>query len=68
MQRDDEQKQAEAKATTEPEVQKQIEELDCTDPLNYTGGRPDNPEKWLGTCQNDGTSAGKSLAASMIPE
>ena len=39
-----------------PEFQQQIAELDCTDPLNYTGGRPDDPAKWLGTCESTGTT------------
>jgi preprotein translocase subunit SecD len=43
-------------ADNTPEFQKKIEELDCTDPVNYAGGRPDDPEKWLGTCQDDGTA------------
>lgn len=37
-----------------PEYQQQIEALDCTDPVNYTGGRPDDPAKWLGTCEVTG--------------
>ena len=36
--------------------QKQIAELDCTNPLNYTGGRPDDPTLWLGTCERTGTA------------
>jgi preprotein translocase subunit SecD len=36
--------------------QAQIDALDCTLPVNYTGGRPDDPAKWLGTCLNDGTA------------
>ncbi|HAN70707.1 MAG TPA: protein translocase subunit SecD [Actinobacteria bacterium] len=39
-----------------PEYQAQLAELDCTNPLNYTGGRPDDPEKWLGTCDNTGSA------------
>ncbi len=37
-----------------PEFQQQIAALDCTDPVNYTGGRPDDPVKWLGTCEVTG--------------
>jgi preprotein translocase subunit SecD len=37
-----------------PEYQQQIAALDCTDPVNYTGGRPDDPAKWLGTCEVTG--------------
>jgi preprotein translocase subunit SecD len=43
--------------TNSPEFQQQIDALDCTDPINYTGGRPDDPSLWLGTC--DATGAGK---------
>jgi preprotein translocase subunit SecD len=39
-----------------PEFQTQVADLDCTDPLNYTGGRPDDPDLWLGTCDNTGTA------------
>jgi len=38
------------------DFQLQVAELDCTNPLNYTGGRPDDPEKWLGTCDQTGTA------------
>jgi preprotein translocase subunit SecD len=37
-----------------PEYQRQIAALDCTDPVNFTGGRPDDPAKWLGTCEVTG--------------
>jgi preprotein translocase subunit SecD len=37
-----------------PEFQQQISDLDCTNPLNYTGGRPDDPTLWLGTCERTG--------------
>ncbi len=37
------------------EFQDQIAALDCTLPANFTGGRPDDPTLWLGTCQNDGS-------------
>ncbi len=37
-----------------PEFQAEVADLDCTNPLNYTGGRPDDPEKWLGTCESTG--------------
>ena len=39
-----------------PEFQQQIAALDCTAPANYTGGRPDDPVKWLGTCESTGQS------------
>jgi preprotein translocase subunit SecD len=28
--------------------------LDCLNPANYSGGTPDNPELWLGTCEQTG--------------
>ncbi len=37
--------------------QEQTLQLDCTDPKNQAGGTPDDPEQWLGTCDQDG--AGK---------
>ncbi len=43
-------------AENSPEFQEQLAALDCTDPLNFTGGRPDDPEKWLGTCDVTGTA------------
>lgn len=39
-----------------PEFQEQVAALDCTNPLNFTGGRPDDPDKWLGTCDATGTA------------
>ena len=36
------------------EFQAQIAALDCTLPANFTGGRPDDPAKWLGTCEATG--------------
>jgi len=39
-----------------PEFQQRLAELDCTNPLNYTGGRPDDPALWLGTCERTGTA------------
>jgi preprotein translocase subunit SecD len=39
-----------------PEFQTEVAELDCTNPLNYTGGRPDDPVKWLGTCDSTGVA------------
>jgi preprotein translocase subunit SecD len=37
-----------------PEFQQLIAELDCTLPENFTGGTPDDPEQWLGTCERTG--------------
>lgn len=28
--------------------------LDCTDPANWSGGSPDDPEQWLATCDQEG--------------
>ena len=38
------------------EFQRQVAALDCTDPVNFTGGRPDDPELWLGTCDVTGAA------------
>jgi preprotein translocase subunit SecD len=37
-----------------PAVQKQFDELDCTNPANRTGGAPGDPEKAFVTCDPDG--------------
>ncbi len=37
-----------------PEFQAQVAELDCTNPVNTAGGQPDDPDKWLGTCDTSG--------------
>jgi preprotein translocase subunit SecD len=34
--------------------QKRIASLDCTDPNNYSGRRPDESQQWLGTCERSG--------------
>lgn len=31
----------------------QVLALDCTDPVNQSGGTPDDPKLWLGTCDGD---------------
>ena len=36
--------------------QSQVAALDCTNPQNFAGGRPDDPVLWLGTCERDGTA------------
>ena len=43
-------------ADNTPEFQQQIAALDCTDSINYTGGRPDDPKLWLGTCEKTGAA------------
>ncbi len=37
-----------------PAFQEEIAALDCLDPANTGGGIPDDPNLWLGTCQQDG--------------
>lgn len=37
-----------------PEFQTQVDALDCLDPVNLAGGTPDNPEQWLGACDQSG--------------
>ena len=32
----------------------QVAALDCTNPASYTGGIPDDPALWLGTCERSG--------------
>ena len=39
-----------------PEFQTRVDELDCLDPVNLAGGSPDNPEQWLGACDQQGFS------------
>ena len=43
-------------ADNTPEFQQQIAALDCTNPINFTGGRPDDPKLWLGTCEKTGAA------------
>jgi preprotein translocase subunit SecD len=37
-----------------PEFQAQVDALNCLDPVNLAGGTPDNPEQWLGACDQSG--------------
>ncbi len=39
-----------------PEFQAQLAALDCTDPVVTAGGTPDDPEKWLATCEQTGVT------------
>jgi len=39
----------------DPAFQEAVGKLDCTDPEVYAGGTPDDPTKWLGTCDQTGT-------------
>jgi len=43
-------------AENTPEFQEQVAALNCFDPISYSGGSPDDPEKWLGTCDQTGAS------------
>lgn len=40
----------------DPALQTALAQLDCTLPENTRGGRPDNPDKWIVTCDTDGTA------------
>ncbi|MGI9196640.1 MAG: protein translocase subunit SecD [Candidatus Nanopelagicales bacterium] len=37
-----------------PEFAAQVDALDCLLPENQSGGSPDDPDQWLGTCDKDG--------------
>lgn len=37
-----------------PEFQVEVDALNCLDPVNLAGGTPDNPEQWLGACDQSG--------------
>ncbi len=39
-----------------PEFQAELAALDCTDPTVTAGGTPDDPEKWLATCEQTGAT------------
>lgn len=39
-----------------PEFQAEVDALSCLDPVNLAGGTPDNPEQWLGACDQNGAS------------
>ncbi len=36
------------------EFQTEVDALNCLDPVNLAGGTPDNPEQWLGACDQSG--------------
>lgn len=38
----------------DPALQNALINLDCTDAASRQGGKPDNPEKWIVTCDRDG--------------
>jgi preprotein translocase subunit SecD len=41
-------------AENSAEFQSQVATLDCTNPESYSGGTPDDPALWLGTCDQTG--------------
>ncbi len=46
----------EGDSATDPALENALINLDCTDEANRQGGRPDNPEKWIVTCDREGTA------------
>jgi len=43
-------------AENTPEFEAELAALDCLDPINQAGGTPDDPQLWLGTCDQDGAA------------
>lgn len=39
-----------------PEFQSEVDALNCLDAVNLAGGSPDNPEEWLGACDQTGAA------------
>lgn len=46
----------EGDSADDPVLQTALTDLDCTDEANRQGGKPDNPEKWVVTCDREGTA------------
>lgn len=46
----------EGDSANDPALQDALINLDCADEANRQGGRPDNPEKWIVTCDREGTA------------
>ncbi|HQR80043.1 MAG TPA: protein translocase subunit SecD, partial [Actinomycetota bacterium] len=46
----------EADTADDPALNNALLNLDCTNEANRQGGKPDNPEKWIVTCDRDGTA------------
>lgn len=46
----------EGTSATDPAIIAALTNLDCTAPENRQGGRPDDPVKWIVTCDTDGTA------------
>jgi preprotein translocase subunit SecD len=43
-------------AENSPEFEADVAALDCLDAVNQAGGSPDDPELWLGTCDQNGAA------------
>jgi preprotein translocase subunit SecD len=43
-------------ADNTPEFEADVAALDCLDAVNQAGGSPDDPELWLGTCDQNGAA------------
>ncbi len=43
-------------ADNSPEFTAEVAALDCLNPINQSGGSPDDPTLWLGTCDQDGAA------------
>ena len=46
----------EGDSADDPALTNALINLDCTDEANRQGGKPDNPEKWIVTCDREGTA------------
>ena len=46
----------EGDSATDPAIEDGLLNLDCTSDVSRQGGRPDNPEKWIVTCDREGTA------------
>ena len=46
----------EGDSATDPAIEDGLLNLDCTSDASRQGGRPDNPEKWIVTCDREGTA------------
>jgi preprotein translocase subunit SecD len=46
----------EGDSATDPALEDGLLNLDCTSDASRQGGRPDNPEKWIVTCDREGTA------------
>lgn len=46
----------EGEDANDPALEDALLNLDCTDPASRQGGKPDNPDKWIVTCDREGTA------------